>query len=272
MRYSIYINQARAMEWGLNLQQSTLFSYLHDLPTWGKCVIVNGEAYWWSGKDKIIVELPILTDKPDTIKRHMAALEKAGLIERIVHQNKAMVRITEKGKLWNKSEESGEKIPDQVGKNFPAKSGEISRPSREKFPAYKNTRDQNTKILKEKSKPKKSEFDFSSWPEKPSEQVLADWMKVRKEQRAPLTQTAITRMAGELQQAHAGGISVDDCIGLAAEKGWRGFKYQWAINALGDNRNFGSGSRGQGSDAIDWDDNSWADGLVIQFPASGGKP
>lgn len=125
---------------------------------------------------------------------------------------------------------------------------------------------------RKKSQQKKSEFDFSSWPEKPSEQVLADWMKVRKEQRAPLTQTAITRMAGELHQAHAGGMSVDDCIGLAAEKGWRGFKYQWALNALGDNRNFGNGSRGQGSDGIDWDDNSWADGLVIQFPASGGKP
>ena len=73
-------------------------------------------------------------------------------------------------------------------------------------------------------------------------------MKVRKEQRAPLTQTAITRMAGELQQAHAGGMSVDDCIGLAAEKGWRGFKYQWALNANSDNPRYG-----QQPPDIDWD-------------------
>lgn len=119
MRFSLFINQAKAMEWGLNVQQAILFSYLHDLPTWGKCTVINGEAFWWSGKDKVICELPILTDKPDTVKRHMAALEKAGLIERITHQNRPLVRITDKGKQWNKHEGGGENNPDQGGKKIP---------------------------------------------------------------------------------------------------------------------------------------------------------
>jgi hypothetical protein len=276
MRYSIYINQVKALEWGLNYQQAALFNCLYELQAWARCEILDGQPFYWAAKNKIIEEIPLVFDKPDTLKRHIIALENAGLIEKRLHRNMPFIRITEKGKEWNSAGQN------EAVKNITTQQEESckkSRPSREKNhdQAVKKITtiikpDQNTKILKEKSKPKKSEFDFSSWPEKPSEQVLADWMKVRKEQRAPLTQTAITRMAGELQQAHAGGMSVDDCIGLAAEKGWRGFKYQWALNALGDNRNFGNGSRGQGSDGIDWDDNSWADGLVIQFPASGGKP
>lgn len=231
MRFTIFINQVRAIEWGLNLQQSALFSYLHDLPTWGKCVVIDGEAFWWSGKDKIIEELPILTDKPDTIKRHMAVLEKAGLIERTTHQNRAMVRVTEKGKLWNKSEEGREINPHQVGKNLPTKSGKKSLPSREKNPAYKNTSDQSTKISKEKSKPKSSGLDFSSWPSEPSEQIFKDWKAMRDKKRAPITQTVINRLASKLVAAGKQfGMSVDDVLGLCVERGWQGFEIEWLAN------------------------------------------
>lgn len=231
MRFTIFINQVRAIEWGLNLQQSALFSYLHDLPTWGKCVVIDGEAFWWSGKDKIIEELPILTDKPDTIKRHMAVLEKAGLIERTTHQNRAMVRVTEKGKLWNKSEEGREINPHQVGKNLPTKSGKKSLPSREKNPAYKNTSDQSTEISKEKSKPKSSGLDFSSWPSEPSEQIFKDWKAMRDKKRAPITQTVINRLASKLVAAGKQfGMSVDDVLGLCVERGWQGFEVEWLAN------------------------------------------
>ncbi|TVO37370.1 hypothetical protein [Vibrio algivorus] len=137
MRFSLYINQEKAMEWGLNANLAILFGYLHDLPTWGKAFVIDGEVYYWSGKDKIISELPLLTDKPDTIKRHMASLEKLGLIERKTHQNHPLVKITAKGKLWNKSEKefnqvgkkiptSGDNCPDQGGKNIPTRAGKIS--------------------------------------------------------------------------------------------------------------------------------------------------
>ncbi|WP_332399267.1 hypothetical protein [Vibrio metschnikovii] len=228
MRFSLFINQAKAMEWGLNVQQAILFSYLHDLPTWGKYTVINGEAFWWSGKDKVICELPILTDKPDTVKRHMAALEKAGLIERITHQNRPLVRITDKGKQWNKHEGGGENNPDQGGKNIPTRSGEKSPLGREKNPAYKNTSDQSTKISKEKSKPKKPELDFSCWPSPPSDQVFRDWKIMRDKKRAPITQTVINRLASKLFEAHQRlGMSVDDVLGLCAERGWQGFEVDW---------------------------------------------
>ncbi|NOH40946.1 helix-turn-helix domain-containing protein [Vibrio coralliilyticus] len=148
MRFSLYINQVKALEWGLNVQQSILFSYLYELPSWAKCEVIEGKPYWWSGKDKIISELPILTDKPDTVKRHLASLEKLGLIERITYQNHPMVRITEKGKKWNEKElDEGNGSPE-VGKIIPTRSGEKSPPGREKSPAYKYTNDQSTKIQK----------------------------------------------------------------------------------------------------------------------------
>ncbi|GHZ69159.1 Primosomal protein I [Vibrio cholerae] len=166
MRFSLYINQEKAMQWGLNIQQAILFSYIHDLPTWGKSFVVSGEVYYWSGKDKIISELPILTDKPDTIKRHMAALEKLGLIERTVCQNRALVRVTDKGKQWNKSEEGREINPNQVGKNIP--TGREKNPDQggKKIPTKSgkksrilDNQDPITSISNKKNK-QKSDLDF----------------------------------------------------------------------------------------------------------------
>lgn len=146
MKFSIYINQVKALEWGLNIQQSVLFNYLYELPSWAKSFVVYGGVYWWAGKDKIISELPILTDKPDTIKRHMAALEKAGLIERVTYQNHPLIRITEKGKTWNSTSKSEESGPDEGGKIPPRRSGNKRQASRDYSSPYNNTNDSNTKI------------------------------------------------------------------------------------------------------------------------------
>lgn len=238
MRFSLYINQEKAMQWGLNIQQAILFSYIHDLPTWGKSFVVSGEVYYWSGKDKIISELPILTDKPDTIKRHMAALEKLGLIERTVCQNRALVRVTEKGKQWNKSEEGMEINPDQVGRNIP--TGREKNPDQggKKIPTKSgkksrilDNQDPNTSISNKKNKQKSSDLDFSSWPSMPNEEILKDWKSVREKKRAPLTQTAINRLAPKIIAAQKEfGMSVDDVIGLCVEKCWVGFDVEWIRN------------------------------------------
>ncbi|WP_372809349.1 hypothetical protein [Litorivivens sp.] len=76
-------------------------------------------------------------------------------------------------------------------------------------------------------------LDFTSWPELPSKQVLSDYKKTRK---AALTQTAVDRMAKELHLAFNSGHSVDDCLSECCERGWRGFKFEWLINARGGHR------------------------------------
>lgn len=142
MRFILNINQPKAMEWGLTLPQAILFSYLHELPTWAKSRVIDGETFYWAGKSNILCELPILTDKPDTIKRHMSALEKLDLIKRAVHQNRMMICVTEKGKTWNKfsgdlpDSKGGIKIPpiDLGGDKNPPGGGKLSPTGGDKNP------------------------------------------------------------------------------------------------------------------------------------------
>jgi len=72
-------------------------------------------------------------------------------------------------------------------------------------------------------------IDFSSWPEKPSDQVLSDWLAMRKRLKADVSQTVINRLSGELKKAHARGMSVDDCLSECVTRGWRGFKLEWVL-------------------------------------------
>lgn len=74
-------------------------------------------------------------------------------------------------------------------------------------------------------------MDMSSWPEQPSTQVLTDWLAVRKEKKAIITQTAITRMGNQLTKAAQAGFTVDQCLGKAIERGWRGFEAAWMMNS-----------------------------------------
>jgi len=141
MQFAIYINQPRATEWGLNLQQATLFAFLYELPSWATCHIIDGVSYYRIAYNKIISELPILSQHKDTIYRHMKALAGLGVIE--VQQQGAdiLVRVTGKGAVWNregagdpalgKKSEGSEKNPSKLGKK--------SDPASEKNPTYHNT-------------------------------------------------------------------------------------------------------------------------------------
>jgi DNA-binding MarR family transcriptional regulator len=105
MRYNLYVNQVKALEWGLNLAQSLVFSVLNEANSWASSTVFDGDVYYWFSKSKLIEELPMVTSKPDTIVRHLAALEKLGLIRRkiVVDGEKTYlyISITEKGKQWN---------------------------------------------------------------------------------------------------------------------------------------------------------------------------
>lgn len=137
MRYQLSLNQVQACEWGLNLSQSILFAFLYDLASWADRVDLDGKSYYRITKSKVITELPILTDKPNTIQRMLRGLEEKGLVERRIHANKSYVRITEKGSKWNSVE---------GWKNFRpsgSRGGKFSVSRAEKFPPDYNTSDYN---------------------------------------------------------------------------------------------------------------------------------
>ena len=256
MQFSIYINQPRAMEWGLNLQQATLFAFLYDVPNWATEVIIDDRAFYWVAKGKILDELPVLTSKDDTVKRYMAVLEKAGLIERKTHKNMPLVRLTDKGKTWNCSDQVGKKIPTSggvesgkksrpSGEKNPDKGGKKSRPSGEKNPPNHITNDQSTNqstndhIDKPASRsPAKysleelKSFDLSNWPSLPTDQDLTEWLEVRKSKRALITQRVVTDMGTELAKAQQQfNLTVPQIFeAILTGNPWAGFKASYLEN------------------------------------------
>ena len=78
---------------------------------------------------------------------------------------------------------------------------------------------------------KKSALDFSKWPALPSEQVFKDWLAVRKQKKAKLTQTTVNRLARHLVKAVEAGCSVDDVFELCVSRCWIGFEFDWLVNA-----------------------------------------
>ncbi len=70
-------------------------------------------------------------------------------------------------------------------------------------------------------------LDYSSWPSIPSDQVLKDWLSMRKRLKANVTQTVVNRLSKQLTIAHQHGFSVDECLSECQVRNWRGFEYEW---------------------------------------------
>lgn len=100
MQYSIFINQVKSLEWGINTQQAILFGFLHNAASWAFSSVVDGVTYYSLSKSKICTELPLLTDKPDTVYRMLKDLAVRGLILTTVINNRTYVAITKKGATW----------------------------------------------------------------------------------------------------------------------------------------------------------------------------
>ena len=60
-----------------------------------------------------------------------------------------------------------------------------------------------------------------------SEQTAKDWMEVRKAKGAANTETSFKGIQREISKS---GISAEECITIAVENSWRGFKAEWVFN------------------------------------------
>ena len=139
MQYTVTINQVKALEWGLNAQQALLFAFVYECPSWANIRESADGTFYALAKGKIADELPLLTDKPDTVYRMLLALKKAGLIELSSTNAITLVRLTDKGRTWNRKVDGSEKYPTReelVGKKSEAGS--------EKNPTNQGTSNQGT--------------------------------------------------------------------------------------------------------------------------------
>lgn len=117
-------------------------------------------------------------------------------------------------------------------------------PALNQHPAtYKNDKnDKNEENLKDitpsasQDKPAKKttpKLDYSCWPSMPSDQVMADYLALRKTKRAGMSQTVINRLAKEFNMAAQHGVTVDQCLAECVTRGWQGFKFEWIQNSAG---------------------------------------
>lgn len=155
MQYTVTINQVKALEWGLNSQQALLFAFVYGCPSWTKPIKTDDGIFFALSKAKIIEELPLLTDKPDTAYRMLKALEDAGLIELSSTSNITLFRLTEKAVEWNQKLDGSEKYPTPPNNNgrkkirstsdkSPSKVGKKSEQGSEKSPTNQDTNHQGT--------------------------------------------------------------------------------------------------------------------------------
>lgn len=143
MKYSIHIDQVHAIEWKLNLSEATCFSFCYALPSWAETVVIDGEVYYFASRTKVIKELPILTDKVDTVYRLYKAIDEKGLIRYRRFNGKDCIQITAKGKEWNSEKNPSKEMNSE---NFPSDNGKFSELGVENFPTYNNTSIDNNTI------------------------------------------------------------------------------------------------------------------------------
>lgn len=163
MQFTVTINQVKALDWGLNCQQALLFAFVYECPSWAKLIKTEGGDFYALSKAKIVEELPLLTDKPDTAYRMLKALSAAGLINLSSTSSITLIQLTDKGREWNRKLDGSEKYPtlkasSKIGKKSepprknirstsdknPSKVGKKSEPRSDKSPTNQGTSNQGT--------------------------------------------------------------------------------------------------------------------------------
>ena len=233
MRFSTYINNQKAIEWGLNANQAALFDLLNQAASWAEEIIVDGVVYYWVSRNKVLEELPLFYKTSDTVYRHFSELDEKGLIiylKQGKHGDKDLIRLTEKGKSWNEfkpeqirdNSEINPSLGDELGNKSEITRKQI-RDNSEINPTnnntnYKNTTDHNNKKTTQK-KPLALLAEFGIVG-----QLADDFITHRKACKALITKTALE---GFQREADKLGMPIAEAVAYAIERGWRGFKADW---------------------------------------------
>ncbi len=217
MRYSISIDNVKSLEWELLLTDAYLFALMHDACSWVDTLFIDGEVYYWLAKTRIIKEIPLLTDKVDTIYRMQKRLVDKGLIKTVKINGKDYFNLTDKGKEWNsykqKDNSDANPRPELQSESKSDCAPKDSNPT-DNSNIYKYS---NTSIIK-------SDF-FSFLIENEVESDIADdYVKFRKSKKAPLT----IRVGESLKkEADTAGYTLNDAIKICLMRGWVGFDSKW---------------------------------------------
>lgn len=104
MTYGLWIDFVHSIEWKFDKSEQLLFAWVYNVPSWADTVIFGTEIWYFASRNKVIQDMPFLTDKPDTVYRLYKALAAKGVIRWQKVGEKDCIQITDKGKKWNTSE------------------------------------------------------------------------------------------------------------------------------------------------------------------------
>lgn len=189
------------------------------------------------------------------LRRAGARLVKAGLIKSLsiaTAKEKQLIFFFPAAARGHSVKTQADRIPTDSPDRLPTspKTKEINdmggsekaKPTRSIPLSRQDIRGQGKRPIKNKQKKSApAALDYSSWPGEPSQQVMDDWLAMRKAKKAPVSQTVVSRFGKQLQLAHSAGHSVDDCLGECIERNWLGFKAAWITNQQ--NRNGWNGGK-----------------------------
>lgn len=106
-------------------------------------------------------------------------------------------------------------------------SGKICRAEQQNLPNTYNHILNNSSTKNNINKSSRYDFKKALMEIGVSEQIAKDWMEVRKAKGAANTETSFKSIEREIIKS---GLSADECIRVAVENSWRGFKAEWIAN------------------------------------------
>jgi hypothetical protein len=146
-----------------------------------------------------------------------------------LHQS-GVYELGEGGEIYSKR-----MVRDEILRNKRAEGGKLGG-----NPALKVNLEDNHKVeieVKQKPTPSSSSSSSSSLsstkkntvapPEGVTDSVWQDWIKLRKEKRAAVTQTAVEGIQREASKA---GVSLQTALETCCARGWTGYKAEWVAD------------------------------------------
>lgn len=153
MTYGLWIDFVHSIEWKFDKSEQLLFAWVYNVPSWADTIIFGTEIWYFASRNKVIQDMPFLTDKPDTVYRLYKSLAAKEVMRWQKVGEKDCIQITDKGKRWNTSE-----INPSVG-NKSEETRKNIRVSSEINPTYYNI---NNSSINDNTLTPETAFDFKN--------------------------------------------------------------------------------------------------------------
>ena len=173
------------------------------------CDNANDEGVCWPNVSTIMAKCSM---GRSTVFRHLDELDLMGACKRIERPGKNTIYQIDPSRFWTRPDSGPVPIlhtPVPI-RDLPNK-GNRQEPSMGEILGEKKAKTPKTEVQR---------------PEDVEPQTWADWLKVRKLHKAPVTDTALVGMRREAAKA---GLTLQQAVEVCCERSWRGFVADWLL-------------------------------------------